>query len=352
VTNHRIQKTMTLTASTESILKRSCVALVMCLFFASHGCQRSNEGKQSTIAGQPLNVVATTGMVADLVRQIGGDQVNVTQLMRSGVDPHLYNANRDDVLAVSKADLVFYNGLKLEGRMSDLLSKGARGAQHISLADAIPAEVILGDPEHQAADPHVWMDVSLWAKTTDRIILALSKERPNEKASFEHRANELRAKLTLLDELGMKWIHSIPEPQRVMITSHDAFRYFGRRYGLQVEGVQGVSTSSDASLRRVEELVRMLCEKKVPAAFVESSVPSKQVRSLVEGAAAQGWTVAIGGELFSDAMGPYGSGADTYIGMMLHNFRTIAKALGGSVQADDVKLQELESLSRSKESNP
>lgn len=299
---------------------------LICICFSS--CQRP--ATQST-ATKKLKVVATTGMVADMVRQIGGDQVQVEQLMSSGVDPHLYRPNTDDVKAIGAADVVFYNGFMLEGRMGSLLGKKtAGGKKHIALTDALPKEAALGDPEHEAADPHVWMDIMLWSSTTQLIEQELKDRVPEYSEQFAERAAQLRDRLQKLDSLGKKWVESIPVEQRILITSHDAFRYFGKRYGLQVEGIQGVSTSSEAGLRRITELVNLLVEKKVPSAFVESSVPEKSVRSIIEGAGKKGAKVSIGGELYSDAMGPTGSGADTYEGMMKHNFKTITKSLGGN----------------------
>jgi len=308
--------------------------LLVCLVVNS-GCRTSDDkpGATSQAKSGKLIVVATTGMVADMVRQIGGEFVQVEQLMKSGVDPHLYRPNTDDVKAIRSADIVFYNGFKLEGKMGDLLSLKTTGSKkHIALADAIPKEAALGDPEHETADPHVWMDVQLWSSTTQRIEAELKERIPTQAELFTRRALELRDRLQKLDELGKRWFGTIPEEHRILITSHDAFRYFGRQYGLQVEGILGISTASDAGQKRISQLVDMLVEKKVPAAFVESSVPEKLVRSIIEGAEAKGWKVAIGGELYSDAMGPSSSGADTYEGMMTHNFRTITNALGGNTK--------------------
>lgn len=306
--------------------------LPLLLFFlicTSFVCCQRPDAKPN--ASKKLKVVATTGMVADMVRQIGGDQVQVEQLMSSGVDPHLYRPNTDDVKAIGAAEVVFYNGFMLEGRMGSLLGQKTTGLKkHIALVDALPKDAALGDPEHETADPHVWMDVSLWAATTVLIEMELSQRVPAQSDAFSERANQLRDRLQKLDSLGKRWIESIPKEQRILITSHDAFRYFGRRYDLQVEGIQGVSTSSEAGLRRITDLVNLLVEKRVPAAFVESSVPEKSVRSIIEGAEKKGVKVSIGGELYSDAMGPTGSGADTYEGMMKHNFKTITKALGGN----------------------
>ena len=214
--------------------------------------------------------------------------------------------------------------------MGDLLGmKTKPPKKHIAIAESIPVEATLGDPEHATADPHVWMDVSLWSLTTHIIEEEFAERLPAHKALFKERAAKLRDRLQKLDVLGKSWIQSIPESQRILVTSHDAFRYFGKRYGLQVEGVQGTSTSSETGLRHIRELVDLLVEKRVPAAFIESSVHKKSVLSLIEGAAQRGAQVVIGGTLYSDAMGPKESGAETYEGMMRHNFKMITEALGG-----------------------
>ena len=308
--------------------KRLPIFLICLVGICMLSCQRPVE---KPTASKKLKVVATTGMVADMVRQIGGDQVQVEQLMSSGVDPHLYRPNTDDVKAIGAADIVFYNGFMLEGRMGSLLGlKTAGHKKHIALTDALSKDAALGDPAHEAADPHVWMDVMLWSSTTHLIEQELKRRIPADADEFTKRANQLRDRLQKLDALGKSWIDSIPPGQRILITSHDAFRYFGKRYGLQVEGIQGVSTSSEAGLRRIRELVDLLVDKKIPSVFVESSVPPKSVHSIIEGAAEKKTKVSIGGELYSDAMGPSGSGADTYEGMMKHNFKIITKALGGN----------------------
>jgi len=318
--------------------KTSLVVLSFFLVFvAGIGCQTStNTPSNRASSKNAIQVVATTGMIADLVRQIGGELVQVQQLMSSGVDPHLYRPNTDDVRAIRSADLVFYNGFKLEGKMGDLLGQEkSASSKHIAVVDAIPNDSAIGDPEHETADPHVWMDVSLWIFTTNIIEKRLIEAMPAQSELFSQRARGLRERLERLDQHGKDWIATIPPEQRILITSHDAFRYFGRRYGLQVEGIQGVSTSSEAGLKRIRELVDLIVNKKVLAAFVESSVPEKSVRSLIEGAEERGAKVSIGGELFSDAMGPSGSGTDTYEGMMVHNFKTITQSLGGNAKSDE-----------------
>lgn len=301
--------------------------------------QSPNASGSAKPTSPKLKVVATTGMIADMVRQIGGDFVDLIQLMKSGVDPHLYKPNTDDVIAVKRAEVVFHNGFKLEGKMSDLFDLNKQdpknaGKSHIAMVDGIPEGAALFMVDHQTTtkvdDPHIWMDVMLWSEATKLIEEELKIRLPEQTDFFTQRAAQLRDRLQKLDAMGKRWIESIPANQRILITSHDAFKYFGRRYGLQVEGIQGVSTSSEAGLRHIEDLVNLLTDKKVPAVFVESSVPKKSILSIIEGAAAKGVRVAVGGELYSDAMGSKGSGADTYEGMMEHNFKTVTKSLGGN----------------------
>lgn len=292
------------------------------------GCRWSMDTSRSD---SRIPVVATTGMIADLVRQIGGDHVHVTQLINAGVDPHLYKPIRDDVVAIMASDIVFYNGLKLEGRMADLLELHPdEGRVHVALASEIPSDELLGEPGTDAIDPHIWMDVSIWLRASHAVERTLALKIPSASTEFATRGNELRERLRLLDERGKNAIATIPQPQRVLISSHDAFQYFGRRYGLRVEGVQGISTASEASLSRIPELIDLILSGPVPAVFKESSVAGKLIDAIIEGAAARGFTLGIGEELYSDALGPNGSGAETYEGMILHNFKSVTEALGGT----------------------
>jgi manganese/zinc/iron transport system substrate-binding protein len=270
-------------------------------------------------------------MIADVVRSLGGDLVNVEGLIGPGVDPHLYKPIRDDVVAILNADIVFYNGLLLEGRMAELFERVKPSQQRIvAMADAIPETSFLGEPGTDAIDPHIWMDVSMWKQTVDLVLVHLAELSPGKKQALEARADALRKRLTDLDNRGRVAIQSIPAQQRVLITSHDAFQYFGRRYGLQVEGIQGMSTASEAGLQRIPQLLDLVVSRSIPSVFRESSVAGKLMDALIEGAHARGHPLRVGAELYSDALGPTGSGADSYIGMMEHNFREIATALGGT----------------------
>lgn len=279
-----------------------------------------------------VRVVATVGMVADLVRHVGGDRITVTQLMGAGVDPHLYKPTRDDVQKITDADVVFYSGLMLEGRLTDTFEKLSRTKQVVAITSKIPDSGLFTDAETaEHPDPHVWMDVSAWSSCLDVIVETLAQQLPSGATGFQSRANELRKELSRLHDYGVRSLATIPEEQRVLVTSHDAFNYFGRAYGLEVLGVQGISTDSEAGLQRINQLVDLLVERRVSAVFVESSVPQKNILALIEGAKSRGHHVAIGGELFSDAMGAGGTYEGTYIGMLDHNITLVTRALGGNV---------------------
>ncbi|MEW4487867.1 zinc ABC transporter substrate-binding protein [Thalassoglobus sp. JC818] len=290
--------------------------------------------------------MTTTGMVAELVRHVGGDRVTVKQIMGAGVDPHLYKATRDDVQKIMQADLVFYSGLMLEGKMADVFVKVARSKPVYAVTELIQEDQLL-EPEGAEGhlDPHVWMDVAAWSQCIDVVEKALSDYSPAHASEFQSRANEYRTQLEKLHEYGKTSIATIPESSRILITSHDAFNYFGRAYSLEVVGVQGLSTESEAGLQRINELVDLIVDRKVKAVFVESSVSRKNIMALVEGAQSKGHTVEIGGELFSDAMGPDGSYEGTYVGMLDHNITSVTKALGGTVPDGQFRKQDVSSES-------
>lgn len=301
------------------------------------GCQQKVDPqgeKQTDSQAERIVVVTTVGMVADLVRQVGGEYVEVTQICGSGVDPHLYKATRDDVLAMNSADVIFYCGLMLEGKLTDTLVKMARKKPVVPVTEGVPGEVLLEPDEFDGHyDPHVWMDVSAWAKSIDVITETLAELDPEHAQEFKQNAADYQQELTALHEYGMSSLASIPKGSRVLVTSHDAFNYLGRTYGLEVQGVQGISTESEAGLQRVNELVDLLVERQVKAVFIESSVSRKSIDSLIEGVRSRGHEIKIGGELYSDAMGSEGTYEGTYVGMLDHNFTTITNALGGEAPA-------------------
>ncbi|MEC8512357.1 MAG: zinc ABC transporter substrate-binding protein [Planctomycetota bacterium] len=265
-------------------------------------------------------VVCTTAMVGDLVREIAGEEADVTVLFGADVDPHLFRPTRDDVAAITAASVVFHSGYGLEAYLEPTLAKIADGGTTVvALAPNIADETELSSETEGVVDPHLWMDVKLWARCCDVIASTLPVNGARE------RADALRSELLALDAEVEAVVATIPQRSRVLITAHDAFAYFGRRYGVEVHAVQGVSTASEAGLRAIEELVDLIVEREAPAVFFESTVSERNVRALVEGAGSRGHTVAIGGVLHSDAPGE----ARTYAAMIRHNARTIADALGG-----------------------
>ena len=277
-----------------------------------------------------LAAVATTGMIADAVAQVGGGRVEVRALMGPGVDPHTYRQTRSDIAALTSADAVFRHGLHLEAQLEDLLLQLAGTRSVVALAETLPADRLLGWTDHPGRpDPHVWMDPALWSGVVGAVRDALIGLDPAGEQVFRAAAAAHLAEIAALGDYSARVLATVPEGARVLVTAHDAFNYFGRAYGYEVMGIQGISTESEAGLAQIESLVGVLAERGIGAVFVESSVSDRNVMALVEGAAARGHRVAIGGQLFSDAMGEPGSYEGTYVGMIDHNVTTIARALGG-----------------------
>lgn len=281
----------------------------------------------------PYKIVCTTGMVADIVRQVAGDKASVESLMGPGVDPHLYQPTREDIAKLLKADVIFYNGLMLEGKMTDALIKVQRTQPRVfAVTELIDSKLLLEpDGVEGHADPHVWMDVSLWKKCTEMVARTLSDaaQDPSNASYYQENYARYAAELDSLDAYARKALASIPASSRLVVTSHDAFGYLGRAYGVEVLGIQGISTESEAGVEDINRLVSTLVERSIKAIFVETSVSAKNVSSLIEGTRSRGHDVKIGGELFSDAMGKAGTYEGTYLGMIDHNVTAIARALGG-----------------------
>lgn len=273
-------------------------------------------------------VVCTTGMVGDLVRHVAGDRAEVISLMGPGIDPHYYKATQGDLQKLSRADVIFYNGLFLEGKLEGIFEKMARSKTVIPVSRDISKErlrkPVAGQREH---DPHIWFDVSMWTETLPVVVQTLSRIDAEGVDVFRANAEAYRVQLLDLDAWAKAQIAHIPSDQRVLITAHDAFGYFGLAYGIEVRGLQGISTVAEYGVNDVSLLVDFIVKRRVKAIFVESSVPERSINAVREGCKARGWDVAIGGTLYSDAMGPAGSGADTYIGMVQSNVNTIVEAL-------------------------
>jgi manganese/zinc/iron transport system substrate-binding protein len=276
-----------------------------------------------------LDVVCTTGMVADLVREVAGDRARVTALISDGVDPHLYKPTRDDVAKLLKADVIFYSGLHLEGRMEASFDKmRQRGKKVTAVTTSIPKDQLLS--EANGEDPHVWMDPLVWAGCIEAVQTTLAEADPQSSAIFTDNAARYRATLAAISESIRSTIATIPVEKRVLITAHDAFQYFGRSAGIEVMGLQGLSTESEAGVADINRIVDEIVKRQIPAVFFESTLSEKNIRAVIEGAAARGQTVKPGGMLYSDSLGAAGTPEATCVGMLKYNSRTIANALGGN----------------------
>lgn len=278
-----------------------------------------------------LAVVATTGMIADAARQVGGDLVEVQALMGPGVDPHAYRQTRTDIVAMTRADLVLWHGLYLEAQMEEFFGDLSGSQTVVAVAEELPTNLLLSHDDYEGRyDPHVWMNPNLWSKVVIEIRDALIEANPEAEDTFRANADAHLGDLARLARYTTEVLTTVPPESRVLLSAHDAFNYFGAAYGFEVMGIQGISTESEAGLNRIGELVEMLVARDIGAVFVESSVSDRNIRALIEGAAAEGHEVAIGGELFSDAMGEPGSYEGTYLGMIDHNATVISTALGGT----------------------
>lgn len=300
--------------------------LVLCL---GTSCSSQPEnGTTDESSEQLLRVTATTGMIADAARVIGGDRVMVEGLMGPGVDPHLYKASQRDLVKLSSADIIFYNGLHLEGRMAEVLEK--LGGEHhaVAVAEVLPAERLRkAGPGDDTLDPHVWFDAGLWKLVVEGMARELIAAAPEHEPYFSERAAAYLADLEALDAYARERLATIPSTQRVLITAHDAFGYFGAAYDVEVAGLQGISTAAEYGLRDVEELVDFIVARNIKAVFIETSLSPRSIEALVAGVRGRGHEVRIGGELFTDALGAADTPEGAYLGMFRHNVDTIVEAL-------------------------
>jgi len=297
------------------------LSLAVCLagIFLLGGC--SSAPKEPS-----ADIITTTGMIADAVQHVVSGNMSVTGLMGSGVDPHTYKATAGDVTRLRDAKMVIYNGLHLEAKLGDILKELHKPT--IPLGEKLPAESVHHLENFPGQhDPHIWFDVQLWRQVVHEIALAVSEFDPAHAAEYQRNAEAYRAELQDLDSYVRQRVQEIPTASRVLITAHDAFGYFGRAYGVEVLGLQGISTASEAGTQDVQNLAKTIATRKIPAIFVESSVPRRHIQAVQQAVQAQGWNVVIGGELFSDAMGAPGTFEGTYIGMVKHNVDTIVNAL-------------------------
>lgn len=279
--------------------------------------------------GEPIQVVATTGMITDVVKQVGGEEVQVNGLMGPGVDPHLYKASQGDIEKLDQADIIFYGGLHLEGKMTEIFEKLENRKPTVPVSKNIDPELLRSgaDAGGSQYDPHIWFNVRHWISATETIRDTLVDFDPEHADTYQQNAESYIAELEELDAEVKRQIAEIPEQDRVLVTAHDAFGYFGDAYGIEVMGLQGISTAAEYGSKDVSKLRDFLVENKIKAVFVESSIPTKSMEAVIAGAKEMGHTVKIGGELYSDSMGEPGSDADTYIKMVEHNVSTIVEAL-------------------------
>jgi manganese/zinc/iron transport system substrate-binding protein len=302
-------------------MKRFVLIIVISLVIASCKSDKTSNGK--------LNVVTTTSMITDLVKNIGGDLINIQGLMGSGIDPHLYKASEGDVSKLSNADLIFYNGLHLEGKLVEVFEKmGNQNIKTVPIAEIIDERTLIGSDYFQSNyDPHIWFDVDYWKQATQYVAQKLGEAVPEHKATFESNGQKYIAELEVLKAKLITTIETLPKEKRILVTAHDAFNYFGKAFGFEVLGLQGLSTATEAGVQDVQNLAAFIIKNNVKAIFVESSVPKRTIEALQAAVKSKDHDVEIGGTLFSDALGNAGTTEGTYIGMFTFNVNTIVNAL-------------------------
>ncbi|GAB2723869.1 metal ABC transporter solute-binding protein, Zn/Mn family [Halomonas garicola] len=280
----------------------------------------------------PLNVVTTIGMIADVASEVGGECVAAEPMMGPGVDPHLYQASASDVKTLRNADQILYAGYSLEGQLGEVLENFSRRKTTVAVSpESIDLSRMLTADDVYGIDPHVWMDVSLWAQTVDTIGETFIEARPECKDSIQANAEAYTEQLGALHQWVKESVETIPEEQRILVTAHDAFNYFGRAYGIEVEGIQGISTDTETGIADIRHMADTVIEREVPAVFIESTINPRTVQAVIDSAEQRGHEVVIGGQLYSDAMGKEGTADGTYIGMLRANTQAIVEALGGEV---------------------
>ncbi|MBA3530736.1 MAG: zinc ABC transporter substrate-binding protein [Ardenticatenales bacterium] len=306
---------------------RKVLPLLLSLFLSA--CSGSSSGSTEAISDRPIRAVVTTGMVGDVVHNVGGERVEISQLMQAGVDPHLYKASEGDVQRLAGADIIFYNGLHLEARLTDVLAQmDQTGKPTVAIAEGVPEEELLAPPEFAGFhDPHVWMDVKMWLHTIDPVRDALIELDPDHAEQYRANAEEYRTRLQALESYVQQRVQELPAERRMLVTAHDAFNYFSKGYEFDVFAPQGISTETEASVEDIRSTIDVLVERNVPALFAESTISPDIIKAVQEGAKARGHEVTIAGPLYTDAMGNEGTPEGTYEGMIRFNIDTIVDAL-------------------------
>lgn len=309
-------------------MKRIIVLILsISLIILAVGCANDQEDKM--VGEEKINVVATTTMLRDLVTQIGGEKVKVVGLMGPGLDPHLYKASAGDVTRMQEADLIVYNGMHLEGKMGDIFKNlRDRDKEVLAAAEGIDQQKLLASSDYEGSyDPHIWFDLKLWMEVSRMVADKLIKLEPAEREYYTNARDNYLLELEELEQYIKGRAGELKAEQRVLVTAHDAFNYFGNAYGFKVRGLQGISTAAEAGTQDVSRLADYIVENQIKAIFVESSVPVKNIQALQEAVAARGFEVIIGGELYSDSTGSLGTEEETLIGTLKHNIDTIVDAL-------------------------
>lgn len=309
----------------EKLKEKLLLVLVVVLGIFIAGC--SAEETNSDSEEGKLKVTSTIGMIGDVVANIGGEHVESISLMKPGIDPHLYKASQGDIAKLEDANIIFYNGLHLEGKMEDIFEKMEGEKPTIAVTKDVETDRLLAGDDGAEFDPHLWFNVQYWISATKVITEELVKADADNKEYYEKNSKEYIEKLEELDLYAKEQLATIPEESRTLVTAHDAFGYFGDAYGIEVVGLQGISTDSEVGSKDVSDLRDFLVDNKIKAVFVESSVPKDTIEAVIQGAKEKGHEIKIGGELFSDAMGEEGTEEGTYLGMVRHNVDTIVNAL-------------------------
>lgn len=298
------------------------------LFLLLGSCSLEADLDRGDLSARKIRAVATTGMIHDLVRRVGGERLDLHGLMGPGVDPHLYKASEGDVALMARADIIFYNGLHLEAKMAEVFEKMRGNVRTVAVSrDIDPARLLRPAGFQGAFDPHIWFDVSLWMQALKTVEEALTELDPVHGELYRQNAAEYARELEELEAYVRREASRVPPERRVLVTAHDAFNYFGRAYGFEVRGLQGISTAAEAGTADIQELARFIVERRIPAIFLETSVSSRSIEALQAAVRARGFEVRIGGELFSDALGSPGTPQGEYTGMVRHNIDTIVGAL-------------------------
>ncbi len=309
-------------------MQRIYIAVCLIGILVWSGCDPKEQ--PGAVTDDKLRVVTTIGMITDVVKNVGGTRVEVTGIVEPGVDPHLYNPTPKDVQRLGLAHIIFYNGLHLESKMANILAKMSGDTLTVAVTDAVDRSLLLTPPEYEGLyDPHLWFDVKLWMQAVGKVRDTLSEFDADNTVLYRNNAERYLTKLRELNEYVKSQVERVPSQQRVLVTAHDCFNYFGKAYGFEVRGLQGISTATEVGIADVQELATFIAERGISAIFVESSVSSRSLEAVKAAVKSKGFDVEIGGELFTDAMGSEGTPEGTYIGMIRHNIDTIVHALIG-----------------------